>query len=310
MPTNVYFSPKNKQEQFLYEDLVIESLKMYGQDIKYIPRESITVDELLNEDYARFTDAYDIEVYIENTDGFAGEGDLLGKFGLEVRDQATFILSRRRWEQLIGIFNNNINTNRPVEGDLIYLPLSRSMFEIKFVEHEQPFYQLSNLPVFKLECEKFEYSNEKIDTGIADIDNFEASYAASIALDVSFGSRNGVIGEKVYKQFGTDSNGDPIRVTGEIARWERGATSSTVHIVQVGSTDATVREFTAGGNLVSADESGIQWTINTAYGLSTTQTGILNPEDAVADNREFEVEGDSIIDFTETNPFGDPSETF
>ena len=310
MPTNVYFSPKNKQEQFLYEDLVIESLKFYGQDCKYIPRESVTIDELLNEDYARFTDAYDIEMYIENTDGFAGEGDLLGKFGLEVRDQATFILSRRRWEQLIGIFNNNINTVRPVEGDLIFLPLSRSMFEIKFVEHEQPFYQLSNLPVFKLECEKFEYSNEKIDTGIKEIDDFEASFAPSIALDVSFGTRNGVIGEKVYKQFGTDSNGDPIRVTGEIARWERGATSSTVHIVQVGSTDATVREFTAGGNLESADESGIQWTINTAYGLATTQTGILNPEDAVADNREFEVEGDSIIDFTETNPFGDPSETF
>ena len=145
---------------------------------------------------------------------------------------------------------------------------------------------------------------------IEDIDNFEASYAASIALDVSFASRNGLIGEKVYKEFGTDSSGNPIRVTGEIARWTRGATSATVHIVQVGSTDATVREFTVGGNLVSADESGIQWTINTAYGLSTTQTGILNPEDAVADNREFEVEGDSIIDFTETNPFGDPSETF
>ena len=114
MPTNVYFSHKNKAEQFLYEDLVIESLKMYGQDVMYIPRQSITVDELMNEDYARFVDAYNIEMYIENTEGFAGEGDLLGKFGLEVRDQATFIVSRRRWEQLVSIFNNNVTTDRPV----------------------------------------------------------------------------------------------------------------------------------------------------------------------------------------------------
>lgn len=309
MPTNVYFSPKVKAEQHLFEDLVIESLKMYGQDVMYIPRTSITVDELLNEDYARFTDAYNIEMYIENTEGFAGEGDLLGKFGLEVRDQATLIVSRRRWEQLVGIFNNDVTTSRPVEGDLIYLPMSRSMFEIKFVEHEQPFYQMNNLPTFRLECELFEYSNEQIDTGIAAIDNFEASYSASITLDVSHGSRNGVIGEKVYKQLGTDGSGNPIRVTGEIARWDKGATQSTIDIINVGSTDTTVREFTTGGNLVSSDESGIQWTINAVHGINTAEAAKFSRDDAVADNREFEIEGDSIIDFSESNPFGDPSET-
>ena len=307
MPTNVYFSAKNKQEQFLYEDLVIESLKMYGQDVMYIPRESITVDELMNEDYARFTDAYNIEMYIENTEGFAGEGDLLGKFGLEVRDQATFIVSRRRWEQLVSIFNNNLTTDRPVEGDLIFLPLSRSMFEIKFVEHEQPFYQLSNLPTYKLECEKFEYNGENFETGISDIDNFEASFAPSITLTIAHGSRNPVIGEDVYQQFGLDANNQPIRVTAEVARVDRQATVTKVDLVQVGSTDSTVREFTINNNMVGED--GATWNIQIVHDINTSDAAAFSNDDATADNRAFEIEGDSIIDFSETNPFGDPSET-
>ena len=308
MPTNVYFSHKNKAEQFLYEDLVIESLKMYGQDVMYIPRQSITVDELMNEDYARFVDAYNIEMYIENTEGFAGEGDLLGKFGLEVRDQATFIVSRRRWEQLVSIFNNNVTTDRPVEGDLLFLPLSNSMFEIKFVEHEQPFYQLSNLPTYKLECEKFEYNGENFETGISDIDNFEASYAPSITLTIAHGSRNPVIGEDVYQQFGLDANNQPIRVVAEVARVRKGAVVTDVDLVQVGSTDSTVREFTAGNNLVAKGD-GVTWAINTVHDINTSDATAFSNDDAAADNREFEIEGDSIIDFTETNPFGDPSET-
>ena len=307
MPTNVYFSAKNKQEQFLYEDLVIESLKMYGQDVMYIPREQITVDELLNEDYARFVDAYNIEMYIENTEGFAGEGDLLGKFGLEVRDQATFIVSRRRWEQLVSIFNNNLTTDRPVEGDLIYLPLSRSMFEIKFVEHEQPFYQLSNLPTYKLECEKFEYNGENFDTGIADIDNFEASFAPSITLTIAHGGRNPVIGEDVYQQFGLDANNQPIRVTAEVARVNRQPTNTKVDLVQVGSTDSTIREFTVNGNMVATGDNET-WQIQVVHDIDTTDASAFMNDDT-ADNREFEIAGDSIIDFSETNPFGDPSET-
>ena len=153
MATNVYFSPKVKTEQNLYEDIVIESLKMYGQDVIYIPRQLINRDEIMNEDYSKFTDAYTIEMYIETSEGFAGEGDLLGKFGVEIRDQATFVVARKRWENLVGFYNNSINDQRPSEGDLVYLPLAKSLFEIRFVEHEQPFYQLNNLPTYKLECE-------------------------------------------------------------------------------------------------------------------------------------------------------------
>jgi len=97
MATNVYFSPKVKTEQNLYEDIVIESLKMYGQDVIYIPRQLINRDEIMNEDYSKFTDAYTIEMYIETSEGFAGEGDLLGKFGVEIRDQATFVVAKKRW---------------------------------------------------------------------------------------------------------------------------------------------------------------------------------------------------------------------
>src|SRR6056297_2411577 len=124
MPTNVFFSPAVRSEQLLYEDLIIEGLRMYGQDVLYIPRVAITTDEILNEEYSRFRDAYAVEMYIANTEGFEGEGNLLSKFGLEIRDQATFIVSRRRFQQLVDINVNALEEERPREGDLIYLPLS------------------------------------------------------------------------------------------------------------------------------------------------------------------------------------------
>jgi len=126
MATNVYFSQKVRSEQHLYEDIVIESLKMYGQDVYYLPRDVAHIDTILSEDVeAEYDSAYVVEMYIENTEGFEGEGDLLSKFGVEVRDQATFIVSRRRWEQLIGVHNNGINSVRPNEGDLIIFTFSK-----------------------------------------------------------------------------------------------------------------------------------------------------------------------------------------
>ena len=161
-PTNVYFDHDYEEEQNLYESLIIEALAIYGQETYYIPRSEITDDEILNEKFSRFSDAYAIEMYIENTQGFEGEGTLLSKFGLEIRDQANFIVSKRRFRQLVHLDDNDIYADRPDEGDLIYLPLANSLFEIKFVEHEQPFYQLRNLPTYQLQCELFEYSHEQI----------------------------------------------------------------------------------------------------------------------------------------------------
>ena len=173
MATNPWVSQEVRSEQNLYEDLVIESLKFYGQDVYYLPREIVTQDNVfLDAIESRFSDAYKIEMYVENTDGFAGEGDLFTKFGIELRDQATFIMARRRWKQLIGDKLDELNF-RPREGDVIYVPFSKSLFEITKVETETPFYQLNQLPTFRVTCELFEYSDEDFDTDIDDIDIVE-----------------------------------------------------------------------------------------------------------------------------------------
>ena len=182
MPTNPYISQNVRSEQNLYEDLVIESLKFYGQDVYYIPREIVNKDTIFLDDVpSRFTDAYKVEMYVENTEGWQGEGDLFTKFGIELRDQATFIVARRRWKNLIGNYLTE-KQFRPREGDVIYLPLAKSIWQITKVETETPFYQLSQLPTFRLQCELFEYSDEDFDTGIDDVDVIEYEGAYQYAL--------------------------------------------------------------------------------------------------------------------------------
>jgi hypothetical protein len=176
MATNVYFSQGRRSEQRLYEDIIIESLKIYGQDVYYLPRDILNEDKVFGQDIpSRFNSSWKIEMYIENVEGFDGEGDLFTKFGVEIRDQATFIVARKRWTDAVKRLDNDIPDTqvRPNEGDIIYLPLSNSMFQIMHVEHEQPFYQIQNLPTYKLRCELFEYTGEELDTGIDVIDNIE-----------------------------------------------------------------------------------------------------------------------------------------
>ena len=180
MPTNFYFqsglTSGTTNEQRLIEDLIIESLKIYGQDIYYLPRTQVATDNIFDEDtLSQFNQAYPLEMYIQNVDGFEGQGELFTKFGIEIRDQATFVLSKRRWEQMVqtsgGVFSLEA---RPSEGDLLFFPLTGSMLEIKMVEFQNPFYQLSKINVFNLQCETFEYSSEVINTGVAVIDNIYA----------------------------------------------------------------------------------------------------------------------------------------
>jgi len=309
LATNVYFSPKHRPEQHLYEDLVIESLKMYGQDVLYIPRQLIAQDELLNEDYSKFTDAYAIEMYIETNDGFAGEGDLLSKFGVEIRDQATFVVAKRRWEQLVGVWNNSINNVRPSEGDLIYLPLSKSLFEIRFVEHEQPFYQLNNLPVYELRCELFEYNQEELETGVREIDAIQERFSTQIKLTLGTVSGSFRIGERVTQDTGLTyettvgavTTTNTLYVEGEVAAYEKvTASTSTLTVVAVRGVDGSDREFFVDGTarIIGDDSAG--------SGLITAISADDLENDVYADNYEFEVEGDSIIDFSESNPFGEP----
>ena len=176
MPTNVYFDTGTTSEQRLYEDLIIEQLKIYGQDVYYLPRKIANKDTIFGEDPASsFDDSYIIEMYVDNSDGYMGEQEIIKKFGLELRDDIKFTVSKLRWETLISNNSDLQTTLRPNEGDLVYFPTTKAFFEIQFVEHEQPFYQQSALPVYKLSCTKFEYSSERIDTGIASIDSVEDS---------------------------------------------------------------------------------------------------------------------------------------
>ena len=176
MPTNVYFDTGTTSEQRLYEDLIIEQLKIYGQDVYYLPRKIANKDSIFGEDPASsFDDSYIIEMYVDNTDGYMGEQEIIKKFGLELRDDIVFTVSKLRWETLISN-NADLQTSlRPNEGDLVYFPTTKAFFEIQFVEHEAPFYQQSALPVYKLSCTKWEYSSERIDTGITAIDSAEDS---------------------------------------------------------------------------------------------------------------------------------------
>lgn len=176
MATNFYFNNfESSCEQNLIEDLIIESIKIYGHDVVYIRRNTTSLDDLMNEDdVPEYRIALPTEMYIKNVDGFEGEGDFLSKFGLQIRDSITFTTAIRSWNENVGSELDEIT--RPYEGDLIYFPLNNKVFKIMHVEHEAIFYQLGSLQTYDLRCELFEYSNELFRTGIKEIDEYFAKY--------------------------------------------------------------------------------------------------------------------------------------
>lgn len=187
MATNQYFQSGvpggRSSEQYLMEDLIIECLKIYGFDTYYMPRKAVNEDLILGEDALnKYEHAYPLEMYMQNVNGFEGDGDLLSKFGVEIRDTATFVVARRRWDEVVARSGNAVLTTRPAEGDIVYFPLTKAYFEIKRVEALDPFFQVGKLYVYKLQCELYQYSSEVIDTGISDIDN--------IASDKNFDINN------------------------------------------------------------------------------------------------------------------------
>jgi len=183
MPTtNFYFNNHaNSGEQYLIEDLIIESIKIYGIECFYLPRTMVAEDNLFGEDVlSKFDDAYPLEMYVKSTDGFEGDGDFLSKFGLEIRDEMVLTISQRRFGEEVIVADTTEDIGRPAEGDLIYFPLNGKTFEVKFVEHEAIFYQMGSLQTYDLRCELFEYSHQVIDTGIADIDAVEDTYSGDM----------------------------------------------------------------------------------------------------------------------------------
>ena len=272
MPTNVYFDTGTKAEQHLYEDLIIEQLSIYGQEVFYIPRTLVKEDELFGEDtLSKFDDSYLIEMYFENVDGFEGEADIMSKFGLQIDDQGTFVVSRRRFEQLVSHDSNLIVKTRPNEGDLIYFSKLSKLFEISFVEDEDPFFQIHNVPAFKLKVKTFEYSSEILDTGITEIDAIETDNSMDM-LAFQF----------TMEQSGTFNQGIQLE-------------DGTGNIEQEDSTDNIIGENETGGEGLLLENG--DYIIQEAFVVDTIDENAMNDF--------FEREDDNIIDFTESNPFGD-----
>ena len=313
MPRNVYFSQAVKAEQDLYEDLIIESLKIYGQDVYYIPRTIVNRDNILGEDPAsKFDDAFLMEAYIENVDGFEGSGDLYSKFGLEIRDEITFIVSRRQWEKLVGVFSNNTIDPRPQEGDLLFIPMTNSFFEITFVEDDKPFYQLSDLPTYKLSCQLFEYSDEDFDTGIDEIDDKSVAEAYQLSMNITLATadQHFEVGETVTQTIATGVN-----VFGEVAnRTKLSTTTAQINLSHIGSsnTDGDYKTFVVDATKpITGSKNSYTATISQIYdSIADATSGRMLSNDAAAQNMDFEISADNFIDFSESNPFGDPSETY
>tara|TARA_R100001591_G_scaffold5239_1_gene11610 strand:+ start:25 stop:891 length:867 start_codon:yes stop_codon:yes gene_type:complete len=282
--TNVYFNNFSyPNEQDLVEDLTIEAIKVYGHNVKYIPKNIQEIDNLFGEDkLIKYDVAADVEMYVKNVEGFEGEGDFMSKFGLQINDQLTLTVARKRFDQIkteklveetgynylqesantdapsrqflsntaasntesiiletgtTGVNGYQITSERPQEGDLVFFPLVNKLFEIKFVEHEQIFYQTGRLQTYDLRCELFKYSSERIRTGNTEIDSIETKQSLST----------------LAYQFKLEDD--------------------TMLLIEDGG--SLLQEFT----------------------IETTDRG--------ANNSFFEFEGESIIDFSEGNPFSE-----
>jgi hypothetical protein len=290
MATNVYFnnfSPAVINEQRLLEDLVVESIKMHGHDVQYLPREAYdSTDEILGESpQAKFSRAYNVEMYLANVEGYEGDGDFFSKFGLEIRDTSNFVVSRRSFERFIP----SSVAKRPREGDLIFVPVLQKIFEIKFVEEELLFFSLGkrNPYMYELRCEVFRFSQEDLDTGIQEIDDLERALSFAIHINVNGNSNDFIIGERVYQGI----NYETATWSGEVRDWDRGA-----QIVEV----INVRGDLKNSEAIDGTQSGATWLVINNDELSD------HVDYDEFDNRKFQTEADTFMDLTESNPFGQP----
>jgi hypothetical protein len=294
MATNNYFNnyPLSQitSEQLLVEDLVIEAMQIYGMDVYYLPRTTRDqVDYLFGEDTLKeYVTAYPIEMYLENVMGMEGEQDFISKFGLEIRDEVRMLVSRRR-------FAATVNQIRPNEGDLVYIPLVKNFFEITFVEHENDqamFYTLGrgrggNVYVYGLKMKQFVFSNEVVQVGIPELDEQIRNYYPRTTIALTAGSGTFIEDEIIYQ----GANLASVTAQGLVYDF---TPNSSVTVYR------TMGTFVSGQ--VKGNTSGAIWTSNAGDDMTPYDTAF---EDII-DNKRIQTEGNSIIDFTETNPFGEP----
>jgi Virus neck protein len=280
MPTNHYFDLfRNPAEQELYNELIKETIYTYGIDCQYLPRTSQSSQDLLfgEDPTSKFTEAYPTAVYVQSVDNFEG-GELFSKFGLEVRKQARFLISKDN-------FRHDIPSTytRPREGDLVWMKNFAALFEIKYVDEEYFFYNFGNKNIYgySLVCEKFRYSNELVDTGVTDLDNTVDTVVPSFEyIMANTGTGTFQFGELV-------SNGNS---SATVTTWNLPTFSLSLKHIQ--------GEFVVGDLIIGAN-SNAQFTVANTAILNDVNNGMSN-------NELIENQGENIISFTETNPFGEP----
>lgn len=350
-------------EQNLLENLITESIDIYGQDVFYIPRTLVKEDDLFVEDtMSKFETSRPIRAYCNTVDGWEGQGDMLSKFGIRIEDKTTFVVSRKRFKSAVDDSTSLIVEGRPNEGDLIWAPFSSDLYEIKFVEHEKPFYQLGKGYVWELKCELFQYSHEDFNTGIVAVDEIEDESGYSLDLTFSAGGTGNFVNDEVV--YGTSHDPD-VRYTHSdwtlgLTIWDGGdgfdpndPPSITFSAPPTGGTRATGTvnvnssgvitgiTFNPGSGYTSEpsfviEPSPARPTAEVVSWNSTTRKLVLNKISGVfkdnevvkgqtsnatwtidildsynmgsiegAQNKYFEDNGDLILDFSETNPFGE-----
>jgi len=302
LSTNFYFhnfpSEQITNEQLLVEDLVIEALQFNGMDVYYLPRtvkDGNEIDYLYGEDTLKeYKRAYPIEMYLENVTGMDGEGDFISKFGLEIRDEISLLVARRRFKFTTG----GSGLNRPREGDIVFVPLVRDFFEITFVENENDqamFYTLGrgrggNVYVYSLKMKKYVFSNEVVETGIASIDEQIRDNYLRTKISLSTGSGRFEPDEIVYQ--GVDL--------------ENATATAYVHNFSLTGSNPFMEVYRVNGTFVSGSitgqKSGAVWNSTVASDFATFD----NAFEDIIDNNRIQNEGMDIIDWSERNPFGEP----
>jgi hypothetical protein len=286
MPTSPYF-PTYYQghpgEQNLAQDLADEQIKLFGTDIYYLPRTILrdnTLDDII---YSKYQDQFQVEMLLQNVEGFGEQSEFISKFGIRITDEVKFIVSSRRWDQVEAQYTPQLTVpGRPNDGDLLYFPLTTDLYEIKFVDRESPFYQFGKIQFLIITAEIYEVGNDLIDTGVPAIDDIEKLFSSAIAIQFGPG------GTDDFEE-GELVTGGITGVTATVKSWN--PLTGTLQVINRTGTFAT-------GETVTGDDSGAVWVVGTFDTLNNTNS-------EYDQNREIENTADNIVDWTERNPFGE-----
>lgn len=291
MATSTYFPDFGGRdtEQNLVQDLVDEQIFLFGADCKYIPRKKIIDKTMSDLILSRFEEFAVVEMFLINVEGFGSPSEMLSKFGLKITDEITFAISKRRWLNYVDPLIDTTVQTRPNEGDLIYYPLTNDLYEIKFVEREEPFYQLGNQYIFQMTAELWQSGNAQFETGDGLLDDYgRDSNVFPIYLKTG-GTGTFIVGEKIEQTYTVD--GAPVTVSAIVAEW-----NATLRKLRVTDVIGQFRIDTT----VEGEDSGAIWQVDN---FSTIDFEITDYDNA--QNKYYEDKADDIIDFAESNPFGE-----